>query len=69
VLFQTKARIVILSGQELGPTQASLRSQTAIMITSSDSPRMGSGMPNQYLDVFCTSSRFPGSPACEPNLT
>jgi len=30
----TKARLVILPGQDLGPTHASLRSATAIMITN-----------------------------------
>ena len=48
----TEARLVILSGQELGPTHASLRSATAIMITNSDSPVKGSGMPNQLLGVL-----------------
>jgi hypothetical protein len=47
----TKARLVIVSGQELGPTHASLRSATAIMITNSGSPVKGSGMPNQLLGV------------------
>jgi hypothetical protein len=47
----TKARIVIVSGQELGPTHPSLRSATPIMITNSDSPLKGSRMPNQYLGV------------------
>ena len=36
------------SGQELSPTQPSLRSPTAIMITCSNSPK-GSGMPNHYV--------------------
>src|SRR5437868_9898471 len=36
-------------GQELGPTQPSLRSPTAIMITCSNSPALGSGMPNHYI--------------------
>jgi len=33
----TLGSLVIVSGQELGPTHASLRSATPIMITSSDS--------------------------------
>ena len=37
------------SGQELSPTQPSLRSLTAIMITCSNSPALGSGMPNHYV--------------------
>ena len=37
-------------GQELSPTQPSLRSPTAIMITCSNSPPQGSGMPNHYSD-------------------
>src|SRR5512135_2264126 len=36
-------------GQELGPTQPSLRSPIAIMITCSNSPVLGSGMPNHYI--------------------
>lgn len=48
----TKARIVIVLGQELGPTHPSLRSATAIMITDSDSPSQGSRMPNQYHGVL-----------------
>ena len=36
-------------GQELGPTQPSLRSPTAIMITCSNSPSLGSGMLNHYV--------------------
>ena len=47
----TKARLVIVSGQELGPTHSSLRSTTAIMITNSDSPVQGSRLPNQLLGV------------------
>jgi len=47
----TQARLVIVSGQELSPTHASLRSATAIMITSSDSLVEGSRTPNQLLDV------------------
>jgi len=39
VPYPTKARIVIVSGQELGPTHPSLRSVTTIMITDSDSPK------------------------------
>ena len=35
-------------GRELGPTQPSLRSPAAIMITCSNSPVEGSGMPNHY---------------------
>ena len=40
-----------LSGQELGPTHASLRSLTAIMITTSNSSMKRSGTPNQLLGV------------------
>ena len=39
VPYPTKARMVIVAGQELGPTYPSLRSVTAIMITDSDSPQ------------------------------
>src|SRR3954447_13776689 len=44
--------LVIVSGQELGPTHASHRSLTAIMITTSDSSMKRSGIPNQYLGVL-----------------
>jgi len=37
LLCQPQARLVIVSGQELSPTHASLRSATAIMITTSNS--------------------------------
>src|ERR1700733_10860900 len=39
------------SGLKLGPTHASLRSRTAIMITTSNSPVKRSGTPNQLLGV------------------
>src|SRR5215470_14633658 len=47
--FPTWVRASIRPGQELGPTQPSLRSLTAIMITCSNSPVEGSGMPNHYV--------------------
>src|SRR5271170_7240191 len=40
------------SGLELGPTHASLRSRTAIMITTSNSSVKRSGTPNQFLGVL-----------------
>src|ERR1700693_4919889 len=40
------------SGLELSPTHASLRSLTAIMITTSNSPARRSGMPYQLLGVL-----------------
>src|SRR5437867_11171082 len=40
-------------GQNFGPTHASLRSPTAIMITSSDSSVKRSRMPNQFLGMYC----------------
>src|ERR1035438_9079726 len=40
------------SGPELGPTHASLRSRTAIMITTSNSSVKRSGTPNQLLGVL-----------------
>src|SRR5436305_14685726 len=40
-----------VSGQELSPTHASLRSTTSIMITTSDSQVKGSRTPNQLLGV------------------
>src|SRR5262249_28138899 len=48
----TLGSLVIVSGQELGPTHASLRSATPIMITSSDSLLEGSRTPNQFLGAF-----------------
>src|ERR1700752_5409850 len=49
--YQPRFAFVIVSGQELSPTHASLRSSTAIIITSSDSLVEGSRTPNQLLDV------------------
>jgi len=46
--------------RQFGPTHPSLRSKTAIMITSSDFPVKGSGMPNQYLDVLLHTIRISG---------
>src|SRR5690349_15752880 len=44
-----------LPSQELSPTQPSLRSLTAIMITCSNSLPRGSGMPNHYVgDLLLT---------------
>src|ERR1700680_913467 len=40
-----------VSGQELSPTHASLRSTTSIMITTSNSSVKRSGTPNQLLGV------------------
>ena len=31
-------------------------------------PGLGSGMLNHYIGDYFPPSRFPGSPACEPNL-
>src|ERR1043165_10107592 len=44
------------SGQELGPTQPSLRSRTAIKIRFFELPALqGSGMPNHYIgDLLLT---------------
>ena len=55
-------------GQELSPTQPSLRSLTAIMITCSNSPVRGAGCPIITSVIYCTPSRCPGSPACEPSV-
>ena len=55
-------------GQELSPTQPSLRSPTAIMITCSNSPVRGAGCPIITSVIYCTPSRCPGSPACEPSF-
>src|ERR1700690_2669301 len=41
---------------------------TSIMITSSDSPLQGAERPINYSVFDCTPWRFPGCPACEPNL-
>ena len=53
MLCQPWARIVIVSGQELGPTHASLRSAIAIMITTSNSSSIikRSRTPHQLPDV------------------
>ena len=58
------------SGQQLSPTQPSLRSQTAIMITCSNSPLLrGAGYPIITSVIYSPPRRFPGSPACEPNFS
>src|SRR5271169_1340916 len=48
----TKGPLVIVSGLKLSSTHASLRSLTAIMITTSNSSLKRSGMPNQLLGVL-----------------
>src|SRR5262249_61596053 len=54
------------SGQELGPTQPSLRSLTAIKIPLFELPHLqGAGYPIITSVLDCTPSGFPGSPACQ----
>jgi hypothetical protein len=48
VPYPTKARFQSVTGLELSPTHASLRSTTSIMIASSNSPAKGSGLPNRF---------------------
>src|ERR1700686_5338177 len=50
--FQPRLARNQYSGLELGPTHASLRSLTAIMITTSNSSVKRSGAPNQLLGVL-----------------
>src|ERR1700686_2561851 len=50
--FQPRLARNQYSGLELGPTHASLRSLTAIMITTSNSSVKRSGTPNQLLGVL-----------------
>jgi hypothetical protein len=45
----TLGSLLIVWGQELSPTQPSLRSPTGIMITCSNSLGFGSGRPNHYV--------------------
>jgi hypothetical protein len=52
LLYQPRLARNQYSGLELGPTHASLRSATAIMITTSDSSVTRSGTPNQLLGVL-----------------
>src|SRR6201998_828439 len=57
------------SGQELGPTQPSLRSLTAIKIRFFELPHLlGAGCPIITSVIYRSPSGFPGSPACEPSL-
>jgi hypothetical protein len=57
------------SGQELGPTQPSLRSLTAIKIRFFELPYFeGAGCPIITSVFDGTPSGFPGSPACEPSF-
>jgi len=57
------------SGQELGPTQPSLRFRTAIKIRLFELPHLlGAGCPIITSVMDCTPSGFSGSPACEPSF-
>src|SRR3984885_5909086 len=47
----TGSLVIVCQVQTLGPTHASLRSRTAIMITTSNSSLKRSGTPNQLLGV------------------
>jgi hypothetical protein len=49
----TKTRSQSVSGSELGPTHASLRSTISIMIASSNSPRRRAGCPIDYSVFAC----------------
>src|SRR5438046_9349150 len=48
----TGSLVIVVQVQTLGPTHASLRSRTAIMITTSNSSLKRSGTPNQLLGVL-----------------
>jgi hypothetical protein len=48
----TGSLVIVFQVQTLGPTHASLRSRTAIMITTSNSSLKRSGTPNQLLGVL-----------------
>jgi hypothetical protein len=50
----TKARIVIVSGQEARSDPSISSISTAIMITSSDSPMRGAGCPINISMFYCT---------------
>src|SRR5260370_36190979 len=52
VPYQPKARSQSVSGQELSPTHASLRSTTSIMITTSNSPVQRERTLNQLLGAL-----------------
>jgi hypothetical protein len=54
VPYPTKARIVIVSGQETRSDPSISSIQTAIMITSSDSPMRGAGCPINLSMFYCT---------------
>ena len=63
--FPTLGSLLIVRGQELGPTQPSLRSLTAIKIRFFELPHLlGAGCPIITSVIDCTPSGFPGSPAC-----
>jgi hypothetical protein len=64
----TGSLVIVFQVQTFGPTHASLRSRTAIMITTSNSSSRGAGRPINYSVFDCTPWRFPGCPACEPNF-
>ena len=54
VLFQPKARLVIHAGQAIRSDPSISSIQTAIMITSSDSPTRGAGCPINISMFYCT---------------
>ena len=60
VPYPTKARSQSVSGRELSPTHASLRSKRSIMIASSNSPVKGSGLPNRLRDVLLRNNACSG---------
>ena len=66
----TGSLVIVFQVRTFGPTHASLRSRTAIMITTSNSSssQRGAGRPINYSVFDCTPSRCPGCPACEPNF-
>jgi len=66
--FPTKGSLAIVAVRtQSDPTISSIT--TVIMITTSNSPDKGSGMPNHFSGDYCTPWRFPGCPTCEPNFS
>src|SRR5947207_15837382 len=64
----TGSLVIVFQVRTFGPTHASLRSRTAIMITTSNSSSRGAGRPINFSMFDYTPWRFPGCPTCEPNF-
>src|SRR5260370_20530831 len=65
VCHTNQGSLVIVSGQELSPTHASLRSQLDHDYYFELPCERGAGYPINFSVFYFTPWRFPGCPACE----